>query len=240
MSVRPGPALPRASTQRRIASSIEFPAPFVLSCGPSGTDSALVACSFPIVPEPWKKVDGNTVTIALADKARKPMVVFFDEWFRRYGATHVAHCPDYVMHGGITVSVDEVGAVNEEMFGTFFRDELAALSGHFAGLGIHCCADARHPWGNFRALPGLKVMNHNVPPVRTAREYILDSLRFYGPEVVQVPIGWTPVGPPESWPAQFAEGTRIVFEVAARNADEAAAIADRLQAARRAEQGRRS
>jgi hypothetical protein len=174
--------------------------------------------------------------IALADKARQLMVAFFDEWFGRYGKTYVAHYPDYVMHGGLTLSVDEVGAVNEEMFRTFFRDELVALSRHFGGLGIHCCADARHQWGNFRELPGLKVMNHNAPPVRPARQYLLDAVRFYGGKVAQVPVGWTPDGPPESWPSQFPDNVRVVFEVSARSAAEAVAIANRLQAVR-AERG---
>ncbi len=166
---------------------------------------------------------------ALAAKVRQLMFAFFDEWFRRYGTTFVAHYPDYVMHGGITVSVDEVGAVNESMFREFFRDELIALSEHFGGLGIHCCADARHQWGNFRDLPGLRLINHNVPPTRDAREYVLDSVGFYGRQVAQLPVGWTPDGTPETWPAQLPEGTRVVLEVNAPNADEAAALADRLR-----------
>jgi hypothetical protein len=59
-----------------------------------------------------------------------------------------------------------VGAVNPEMFQKFFRDELVVLGEHFGGLGIHCCADARRQWGNFRELPGLKVMNQSLPPAR--------------------------------------------------------------------------
>jgi len=171
---------------------------------------------------------------ALAEKVRKFMVAFFDEWFGRYGTTFVAHYPAYVMHGGITMSVDEVGSVSNEMFRTFFRDELVAMSEHFGGIGIHCCADARHQWGNFRDIPGLKLINHNAPPIRDAREYLLDSLRFYGKKVAQMPIGWTPDGPPESWPSQFPEGTRVVFEVQAEDAAEAAAIAERLQETRAA------
>jgi len=166
---------------------------------------------------------------ALAGKVRALLTAFFDEWFRRYGTTFVAHFPDYVMHGGLTLSVDEVGAVNADMFREFFRDELAALSAHFGGLGIHCCADARHQWGNFRDLPGLNVLNHVAPPTRNAREYLLDSIRCYGNGIVQWPIGWTPDGPPDTWPAQFPAGARVVFEVPAKDAAEAASIAGRLQ-----------
>ena len=184
----------------------------------------------------WNKADLFVAMIevpdavhALAEKVRALMVAFFDEWFRRYGTTFVAHCPDYVMKGGVTMSVDEVGAVSNEMFRAFFRDELISLSEHFGGLGIHCCADARHQWGNFRDRPGLKLINHFPPPTRNAQEYIVDSLRFYGSKTAQMPCGWNPDGPPETWPSQFSEGIRVVFEVGAENAGQAAAIAERLQ-----------
>lgn len=170
--------------------------------------------------------------LALAGEVRRLMVAFFDEWFSRYGMTFVAHYPDYVMHGGITVSVDEVGSVNEQAFNQFFRDDLVFLSEHFGGLGIHCCADARHQWNNFRSLPGLRVMNHNPPPNRPSCEYMTDALRFYGDTVVQVPAGWKPDGKPESWPAQSPKGSRLVFEVNAENEDDARAVAERLMGLR--------
>ncbi len=167
---------------------------------------------------------------ALAKKVRNLLTAFLDEWFRRYGTTFVAHYPDYVMHGGITMSVDEVGAVSEDMFREFFTDELVAISRHFGGLGVHCCADARHQWGNFRALPGLKVINHNVPPTSDPREYVFDSLSFYAAQsLAQMPIGWQPQGEPETWPSQFPEEARVVFEVQAKDASSAAAIAERLR-----------
>jgi hypothetical protein len=169
---------------------------------------------------------------ALAEKVRGLLTDFFDEWFRRYGTTFVAHYPDYVMFGGISMSVDEVGAVNREMFAEFFEDELIQLSQHFGGLGIHCCADARHQWASFRSLPGLRLINHNLPPTRDPHEYILDSLAFYGNRVAQMPVGWIPDGPPETWPAQFPPGTRVVFEVQAEDAGQAVMIAEELQRVR--------
>ena len=87
----------------------------------------------------------------------------------------------------------------------------------------------RHQWANFKDIPGLKVMNHNLPPIRDPAVYIPDSLASYGGGCAQMPVGWTPEGPPETWPSQFPEGTRVIFEVEADDADEAAAIADRLQ-----------
>ena len=184
----------------------------------------------------WEKTDLFCAMIEtpdavteLAGKVRALLAAFFDEWFKRYGTTFVAHYPDYVMHSGITMSVDEVGSINEDMFRDFFRDELIALSEHFGGLGIHCCSDARHQWHNFRQLPGLKVMNHNAPPTRNAREYLLDAIKFYGDDITQVPVGWTPDGRPETWPMQFPEGARIVFDVLAEDAHTAVEVANRLQ-----------
>jgi hypothetical protein len=174
-------------------------------------------------------LDAPEAVKALAGKVRELMVAFFDEWFKRYGTTFVAHYPDYVMHGGLTLSVDEVGVVGSDMFEEFFRDELVALSRHFGGLGIHCCADARHQWPNFRALPGLKVMNHNHPSVRDINEYIPDAYRFYGSHVVQMHIGWQPSGAPATWPAQYPEGSRVVFEVDADSVEDAVRIAGSLR-----------
>lgn len=174
-------------------------------------------------------IDSPDTVKALADKVRALLVSFFDEWFKRYGTIFIAHYPDYVMHGGITMSVDEVGALNPEMFQEFFRDELVSLAEHFGGLGIHCCAEARHQWGNFRQLSGLKVMNHCAPPTRNAREYLLDSVAFYGDSVAQMPVGWTPDGNPDTWPMQFPEGARVVLDVPANDVSSATALASRLQ-----------
>jgi len=179
-------------------------------------------------------LDSPEPVLALAGKVQALLTAFFDEWFARYGTTFVAHYPDYVMHGGITVSVDEVGAVDPGMFRQFFRPELAALAAHFGGLGVHCCAAARHQWENFRQLPGLKVINHHAPPVGDPKEYLLAAVRHYGRQVAQFPIGWVPAGSPETWPAQFGPDARVVLEVAAADATAAGAIAARLQAARAA------
>jgi len=77
-------------------------------------------------------------------------------------------------------------------------------------------------------------MNHNAPPTRDAREYLLDAVRFYGKNVTQMPVGWTPDGPPDTWPMQFPKETRVVFEVEAEDAASAVAIASRLQELREA------
>jgi hypothetical protein len=173
-------------------------------------------------------IDEPEAVQALAAKVRGLICDFCDEWFARYGTTFVAHYPEYVMHGGITMSVDEVGAVSEEMFEAFFAGELTALSERYGGLGVHCCADAAHQWANFKAIPGLKVINHVVPPTRDP-SYITDALAYYGPKIAQMPQGWKPDGPPEFWPDQYPTNARVIFGCGAEDAQAAARIAEKLQ-----------
>lgn len=95
----------------------------------------------------------------LSGKVAQLLKSFLDEWFRRYGNSFIAHFPPYYMQGGITLSEDEVGAVGTAMFDEFFLPELCALSERYGGIGIHCCAHARHQWGNFKKVPGLRLIN---------------------------------------------------------------------------------
>jgi len=97
--------------------------------------------------------------LELADKTCELLTAFHDEWFRRYGTGRVAHYPNYYVTDGITLSEDEVGAVSPEMFEQFFLPGLTRLSQRYNGMGIHCCADARHQWDNFLKIPGLFLMN---------------------------------------------------------------------------------
>jgi hypothetical protein len=80
----------------------------------------------------------------LADKVRTLLTAFLDEWFRRYGTAFIAHYPFYYMERGVTLSEDEIGAVNPDTFDEFFLPELTYLSERYGGIGIHCCANARH------------------------------------------------------------------------------------------------
>ena len=52
-----------------------------------------------------------------------------------------------------------------EMFRTFFLPGLTKLSKRYNGIGIHCCAQARHQWENFARIPGLMLMNMQGPDV---------------------------------------------------------------------------
>jgi hypothetical protein len=95
----------------------------------------------------------------LAGMVNELLRAFLDEWFRRYGTEYIAHFPRYYMEGGLTLSEDEIGVVSREMFDEFFRDHLNNLSDRYGGIGIHCCANARHQWENLSQIQGVKMLN---------------------------------------------------------------------------------
>ena len=108
-------------------------------------------------------VEAPEAVIGLAQKIKTLQIHFLDEWFRRYGKGFVAHYPDYYLPQGASMSVDEIGAVNERMFERFFLPELADLAERYGGLGVHSCANNCHQWENFKRIPGLKFLNINPP-----------------------------------------------------------------------------
>jgi len=141
----------------------------------------------------------------LAGKVKSFMTSFLDEWFRRYGTSCVAHYPDYYMEKCVSFSVDEVGAVSNAMFDLFFRDELNDLSRRYGGLGVHCCADARHQWEKFRALEGLRLMNIGLFGT-------IGGVTEAFPSVVHW-HNWRPDGPVDSWGDRLPRKARLVLEV---------------------------
>ena len=157
----------------------------------------------------------------LTEKVKFCMAEFLDEWFRRFGAEHVAHYPDYLMSGGVTLSEDEVGAVNPEMFEEFFLEHLAWLSNRYGGLGMHCCADSRHQWPLFKKIPGLRLLNLVTPPNKNGEEYVKAALQTFSGHCAQLHHGWRPSGPVETWPAQLPENARFVFDFTAQSREEA-------------------
>jgi hypothetical protein len=67
----------------------------------------------------------------LAAKVQQLLVSFIDAWFTRYGQDFMAHYPEYYLpDGGLTLSVDEIGAVSNRMFDRFFLPELVELAKH--------------------------------------------------------------------------------------------------------------
>lgn len=158
----------------------------------------------------------------LAAKVHELLVAFLDAWFERYGPAFIAHYPKYYMPWGITLSEDEVGAVNGEMFEEFFADELVALSRRYGGIGIHCCADARHQWDNFARVPDLRLLNLVQPP-----EELRDAYAFFASRVPQM-HSWCGDGEPWTWPGQYPSDARIVFRASAETREEALALSEKL------------
>jgi hypothetical protein len=142
----------------------------------------------------------------LALKTRELLTAFLDEWFRRYGVSFVAHHPDYYMPRGITLSEDEIGAVNTDMFEEFFLPELNALSDRYGGIGIHCCACARHQWDGLARLRNARLLNIANPHQDAAETYA-----FFARTAAQMHHG-IKVAPPEELPGQYPADARVVIE----------------------------
>lgn len=170
-------------------------------------------------------MDDPATVQGLADEAERLLTAFLDSWFARFGTAYVAHFPDYYMEGGLTLSEDEIGSLSAGAFRTFVRPRLEALSNRYGGIGIHCCADARHQWTNLRALPGLRVLNF-VKPHHRDDGYIRDAFPHFAGACLQMHMGHGPLAIDLRDGA--LAGTRCVLEVHVKTRDEARAAADRL------------
>lgn len=156
----------------------------------------------------------------LAGKVRQLLTGFLDEWFGRYGTEFVAHYPDYFMSGGITLSEDEIGAVSTDMFRDLFLPELTELSNRYGGLGMHCCADARHHWEAWKEIPGLQLLNivHQAPVVE-------EAYSFFASEMPQM-HSWCGDGDPTTW--RYPTGSRVVIGAGAESPDAARQLVDAI------------
>jgi hypothetical protein len=158
----------------------------------------------------------------LAHKVKQLLTAFLDEWFKRYGRQHIAHFPDYFMDGGWTVSEDEVGVVNPEMFEELFLPELNELSDRYGGIAIHCCANSRHQWENFRKIRGLRLMNIIQPAA-----IIQQAFDFFGDHFVHW-HPWPSDGDSATWKDRVPGGVRFVLEARAKTRDEALRLVETL------------
>ncbi|MDR2572169.1 MAG: hypothetical protein LBD23_17985 [Oscillospiraceae bacterium] len=136
----------------------------------AGSDALIrlpdVQCPIDVSALIWDKndffltmIDKPEAIHELAGKIKELQIAFFDEWFKRYGTTFIAHFPNYYMDGGITMSVDELGCVSPQMFREFFTGEINDLSQRYGGVGIHTCADSIRQWDNLKQIDGLKLLN---------------------------------------------------------------------------------
>lgn len=134
-------------------------------------------CPLDVAAVMWEKMSFYTslinapeAVIGLGEKISALQFAFLDEWFRRYGSEFIAHYPDYYMPRGVSFSVDEIGAVSSKMFTQFFLSPLNQFSERYGGLGIHCCANARHQWENLKKVSGLRMLNLNNSNIEVTRE----------------------------------------------------------------------
>ena len=169
-------------------------------------------------------IEAPEAVLELAEKVKHLLTAFLDEWFARYGTEFIAHYPAYYMPAGITLSEDEVGAVSRRVFDKLFLPELTELSERYGGIGIHCCAHARHQWEGFKQIPNLRLLNLNQPVDVLRESYPV----FAG--IPQMPIGDEDDAP---WarPVHYPVHSRIVIQATARSRDEALALSDQLWAA---------
>jgi len=184
-------------------------------------DKTDLFCAMVTEPEAVKEVAG---------KAMELLTAFLDEWFSRYGRELISHYPAYYLPWGVTLSEDEIGSVNPEMFEEFFLPTLCALSERYDGIGIHCCAASKHQWPGFRKVSRLRLLNLGGPSL--SAEDMHEAYRFFSPEVAHWHGGWQPEGP--LWEAleAYPPGTRAVLSFFGVERAEALDIAAKMTAAR--------
>ncbi len=184
---------------------------------------------FGIAAMMWEKVSFFTALIdrpeavhQLTKKAQKLLVIFLESWLKEFGPEHIAHFPHYLVETGFTTSEDECGTMSPAMFAEFCLPRLNELSQHFAGIGIHCCADSRHQWQHFQEIHKMTMLNL----VRPA-----DQLRESMSVFCDVPQ-WPSYG----WPrdlhqtlAEIPEGTRLVIQYHCNTWEEGAALAEEFR-----------
>ena len=166
-------------------------------------------------------IEAPEAVLALAEKVKAFLTAFLDEWFARYGTAFIAHYPSYYMDRGITLSEDEVGAVSSRVYRELFLPELAELSERYGGIGVHCCAHARHQWPGFLAIPNLRLINFVQPEGILRQAY----QTFAG---VPQMHSWCGDGDPWTWPTTYPAGARVVLQATAATREEAIELAAKL------------
>jgi len=178
----------------------------------------------------WEKCDFFAAMIEapeavheLAGKVKSVEVAFYDEWISRYGREFIAHYPDYYMPGGIAMAVDEIGSIGAEMFNEFHRPELCELSARYGGIGIHCCAHARHQWDNLRSVPGLLMLN-----LVQSNEVLAEAYRYFSDHPAQM-HSWCGDDPVE-WCRGLPPHARVVVHAQVESEEQGRVVAERFRA----------
>ena len=173
-------------------------------------------CPLDVAATMWDKINFYPALIKspeivneLVEKITTLQFTFLDEWFRRYGTEFIAHFPDYYMPQGITLSVDEIGAVSGKMFLQFFLPHLNRFSERYGGLGIHCCAHARHQWEHIKKVTGLRLLN-----ITNTGTMVSEAYPFFADFTTQWNFDQSPVprGPLE-WMDEIPVNAHVAFEL---------------------------
>jgi hypothetical protein len=179
----------------------------------------------------WKKTDfyaallQNPETVmGLVEKVKDLQFAFLDEWFRRYGREFIAHYPDYYMPYGVTLSVDEIGAVSGKMFLKYFLPDLNQFAEHYGALGMHCCANARHQWQHIKEIRDLRMLNIN-----SQGETLKEAYPFFAGFTCQWHYDQStePMAPRE-WLSHIAPDTHLVLDIWAETKEEALQVSEEL------------
>jgi hypothetical protein len=129
------------------------------------------------------------------------------------------------MPRGITFSVDEIGAVSGKMFQRYFLPHLNHFSERYGGLGIHCCANARHQWEHLKQVRGLRLLNisNQGAMVEQAYSCFADFVAQWNYDQSPAPLD------PFVWLEKIPETAHVVFEIDARSREQALQLADRFR-----------
>jgi hypothetical protein len=189
-------------------------------------------CPLDVAAMMWDKMDfypalirSPEIVTELVEKITALQFNFLDEWYRRYGQEFIAHYPDYYMPQGVTLSVDEIGAVSGKMFLQFFLPYLNRFSERYGGLGIHCCANARHQWENIKKLTGLRLLNicNQGKIVREAYPFFADFVAQWNYDQSPIPLSAL------EWLEEIPLNAHVVFDISAATKEEALQISAQME-----------
>lgn len=151
-------------------------------------------------------MDAPEAVCELIAMTERTLIKFLDAWFKEFGTEYISHYPDYYMHGGVTVSEDEIGAFSPAMFKIFCLPSLNRLSKRYGGIGIHCCAHARHQWNNWCKVDGLRMLNF----VQSA-DVTHEAYRFFANKTPMMHY-WCGEGSPDiTWAKNYPTDCHVVL-----------------------------
>ena len=171
----------------------------------------------------WEKADflssmleDPSAVKELIAMTNRTLIRFLDAWFEEFGTEYIAHFPDYYMSGGITLSEDEVGEFSPDMFEEFCLETLNRLSQRYGGIGIHCCAHAKHQWEHFMKIENVRLFNLIQPP-----KVILNAYKVFEGKAAQM-HSWCGDGEPDpGWADHYPSNAHVVLQCSAADKTEA-------------------